>query len=401
MDNKMQPLFITIGIPTYNRAGGYLKEALACAANQTYENIEIIVSDNCSTDNTRELVESFNDSRIRYFRQKKNIKANDNFNFCLDQAKGDYFLLLHDDDRIDNDFIETCVQEAKGDKNFGIIRTGTRLIDSIGNIVYEKENKVGGFSTLDFFLGWFSNQTALYLCSTLFNTVQLKKIGGFKSKHNLFQDVVAEVILAAKYGRIDCRPVKASFRRHFANSGNATSVMKWCEDSLQLLDIMCGLIPEDKDKIRELGLPFLCKQNYIITANINSVAQRLFTYCKVYQKFGYVLSPYETFRISDLRPLKRYIKKVIEVKHIPRKINFLIRYYIRFFQFKNHLLRKEYNGKMDNPKACAIVLSYARPKNIEWIVRALLLCPFIEKVIVSNNNPDLKIEDWVHIDDDR
>ncbi len=401
MNNKIQPLFITIGIPTYNRAGGYLKETLTCATNQTYDNIEIIVSDNCSTDNTPELVKSFNDSRIRYFRQEKNIIANDNFNFCLTQAKGDYFLLLHDDDRIDNDFIETCVREAKGDKNIGIIRTGTRVIDANGNAIYEKENRVEGFSTLDFFLGWFKNQTTLYLCSTLFNTVQLKNIGGFKSRHNLFQDVVAEVILAAQYGRIDCRPVKASFRRHSTNMGNATNVMKWCEDSLQLLDIMCGLIPEEKEKIRAAGLPFFCNQNYLLTANVKGTVQRFITYCKVYKKFEFTYSPYETFRISDLRPLKQYVKKIIEVKNIPRKLNYLTRYHIKFYQFKKYLLSNNYKGKIDNPKACAIVLSYARPKNIEWIVRALLLCPFIEKVIVSNNNPDLKIEEWVCIDDDR
>lgn len=307
----MDSLFISIGIPTYNRADGYLKETLSSAVNQTYDNIEIIVSDNCSTDNTLEAVSSFKDKRIRYFQQKRNIIANDNFNFCLNQAKGDYFLLLHDDDLIDDDFVETCVREAKGNKNAGIIRTGTRLIDADGKPVYEKENKVVDLSTLDFFLGWFCNQTALYLCSTMYNTQLLKEIGGFKSKHNLFQDVVAVVILAAKYGRIDCRPAKASFRRHASNSGNATSVMKWCEDSLQLLNIMCDLIPEEKERIRKAGLPFFSRQNYLIAANIDSLIPRLTTYLKIYKQFGYSCSPYETFRTSDIRSLKRYVKEII------------------------------------------------------------------------------------------
>ena len=205
---------VTIGIPTYNRADSYLKGALTCATSQTYENIEIIVSNNCSTDNTAELVEKFNDSRIRYFFQNQNTNANDNFNFCLDQARGDYFLLFHDDDRIDNDFVEACMKAAEHKKGIGLIRTGTRLIDSDGRPTKENPNNCIGLSTEDFFLGWFSNKTALYLCSTLFHTGYLKAIGGFSSRHCLFQDVVAEVQLAAAHGRVDVKAVKASFRKH-------------------------------------------------------------------------------------------------------------------------------------------------------------------------------------------
>lgn len=99
--------------------------------------------------------------------------------------------------------------------------------------------------------------------------------------------------------------------------------------------------------------------------------------------------------------IRKIYKSVVTLKQIPRKMDYLIRYYIKFFKYKKHLYGKEYHGGIDHPKACAIVLSYARPKNIEWIVRSLLLCPFIDKVIVSNNNPDLKMEDWVRIDDTR
>lgn len=99
--------------------------------------------------------------------------------------------------------------------------------------------------------------------------------------------------------------------------------------------------------------------------------------------------------------LKKIYRALQQLKQIPQKIRFLIRYHLKFHRFKTYLLNKEYKGNIENPKAFAIVLSYARPKNIEWIVRALLLCPFIEKVIVSNNNPDLRMEDWINIDDER
>jgi len=64
MVNNVHPL-VTIAIPTYNRADGYLREALASALNQTYQNIEIIVSDNCSTDNSEAFIRGISDQRIR------------------------------------------------------------------------------------------------------------------------------------------------------------------------------------------------------------------------------------------------------------------------------------------------------------------------------------------------
>ena len=112
MSNIKSPL-VTIGIPTYNRAKAYLKDAIKSAVDQTYPNIEILISDNGSTDNTQLLVKSFDDPRIRYIKQENNIGANNNFNYCVMNAKGDYFLLLHDDDLIDKDFVEVCIHAAK------------------------------------------------------------------------------------------------------------------------------------------------------------------------------------------------------------------------------------------------------------------------------------------------
>ena len=77
---------VTIGIPTYNRADGYLKEAIESVINQTYSNLEIIISDNCSSDDTGLVVKSFKDQRIHYYRHDENIGANNNFNFCLKKS---------------------------------------------------------------------------------------------------------------------------------------------------------------------------------------------------------------------------------------------------------------------------------------------------------------------------
>src|SRR5262245_51591739 len=81
---------VTIGIPTFERLPGLLR-ALDAARSQTYEKLEILVSDNCSSgcDVTRELAEVVkNDSRVHVFRQERNIGPSANFSFLCQQAKG-------------------------------------------------------------------------------------------------------------------------------------------------------------------------------------------------------------------------------------------------------------------------------------------------------------------------
>lgn len=284
MSNFSRPL-VTIGIPTYNRAAKKLRSALQCAVSQTYGNLEIVVSDNCSTDNTEEVVSSFADPRIRYIRQAENIGAHNNFNFCVKEARGAYFLLFHDDDLIDADFVEACMNAVDDDITLGIIRTGTRLIDGEGKVLDAYPNNGAGLSTLDFFFGWMEGKFALYLCSTLFNTRRLQDMGGFHSKTHLFQDVVAQMILAAKYGHGNVYDVKASFRRHEENRGSAAKLTDWCLDSLYLIETMVELAPERKDELRRAAMKYLSRFNYYLAAKIESPIERLRAYAMIDRMF--------------------------------------------------------------------------------------------------------------------
>lgn len=96
MDHKL----LTVAIPTYNRAK-YLKRTLESVVSQYEERVEIIVSDNASEDNTRQVVEELSASApIRYIRNEKNMGAEANFLQCYRVATGDFILLLGDDDLI-------------------------------------------------------------------------------------------------------------------------------------------------------------------------------------------------------------------------------------------------------------------------------------------------------------
>ncbi len=313
MRNKTYPL-VTIAIPTYNRADGYLKQTIQSAVNQTYSNIEIIVSDNFSTDNTEMVVKSFNDSRINYFKHSRNIGYNNNVNFCVKQALGDYLLMLHDDDLIDHDFVDVCLKAVNYTTDIGIIRTGTRWIDSNGNVLRELPNRACKLSVEEFFRAFFAGKTGLYLCSTLFNTKRLRGMGGFKSKHNLFEDVMAEVKLAVKHGRQDIYEVKASNRKHPNERSFSVKVSAWCDDSRMLIDLMCELVSENKAIVRAEGMQFLSDMNYRLTSKINSPLNRFITYLIVFKKFKYKYFPPPARHLIYNNPffsVARFIKRKI------------------------------------------------------------------------------------------
>ncbi len=103
---------VSILIPTFNRED-YLPRAVESALKQDYPDIEVIVSDNASTDGTEEVVKKYDDNlRFKYFRNKENIGMVANWRKALNKyATGKYFMILSDDDYlIDDRYISKAVK---------------------------------------------------------------------------------------------------------------------------------------------------------------------------------------------------------------------------------------------------------------------------------------------------
>lgn len=97
---------VSIGLPIRN-GGKLLDAALRSVLQQTFQNLEIIVSDNGSDDGSADLLKAYasNDNRIQYFRQEQPLSAYDNFHFVLKQARGEYFMWAAHDDTRDDDYV--------------------------------------------------------------------------------------------------------------------------------------------------------------------------------------------------------------------------------------------------------------------------------------------------------
>jgi glycosyltransferase involved in cell wall biosynthesis len=314
MERDTLPL-VTIAIPTYNRAGSFLPVALRSAFSQSYPRLEVLVADNASTDETPALLQSVTDKRVRYIRHQVNIGANRNYNHCLREARGDYFLLLHDDDAIDEDFAAVCMAAADYRVYDGVIRTGVRVIDERGSTVREIPNAVGDATLAQFFLAWFAGKTCWYLANTLFSTRELRAAGGFHSRYGLAEDGFAIAQLARSH-RVDVGPVKASFRVHRAGNTMAdpTHALLWGREYRDLLDCICALVAaEEAPALRREGMRFFAKLAYNRAALTRSPTRRLWAYFEVLRLFEYCCWP--THRLRSLRLIRQargYIRHRLE-----------------------------------------------------------------------------------------
>lgn len=254
--SQVQPL-VTIAIPTYNRADGHLLDVVDAALGQTYRKTEVIVGNNASTDATAEVLGSVSDPRLKVINHTRNLGANGNFNSLLEHARGEWFLLFHDDDMIDPDFVESCLAAVEPGQDYGFIRTGVRAINSKGETIKERPNSLIGQSREALYQSWFRATTGFYLCNTLYHTERLREIGGFHSLHNLLEDNYALVRLLNHWDHANVEDVKASYRYTYEQRTYQVPVREWCEDFRQLLEMIVEqCAPEMQTAIRNEGTQF-------------------------------------------------------------------------------------------------------------------------------------------------
>jgi hypothetical protein len=130
-----QPL-VSIAIPTY-QGEQYLSETLSCAISQTYPNIEILISDDGSTDTTLEIAQEFQKKSPFNFKilEHPRLGMVENWNYCLETAEGKYIKFLFQDDLILPNCLEKMVNLAEQDPELGLVFSPRDLL-----LVPEAEN---------------------------------------------------------------------------------------------------------------------------------------------------------------------------------------------------------------------------------------------------------------------
>jgi glycosyltransferase involved in cell wall biosynthesis len=121
---------VFIGMPVYN-GERFVAHAIKCFISQTHPNWVLLISDNCSSDNTFEICKEFSqqDKRISVVRQDKNIGAPNNFKFVLSQANTDFFMWAAFDDHWEPHFLEKCLNAFRN-HNVGMTFSNTFTISN-------------------------------------------------------------------------------------------------------------------------------------------------------------------------------------------------------------------------------------------------------------------------------
>jgi glycosyltransferase involved in cell wall biosynthesis len=128
---------VSIGLPVYN-GERYVGEAIEGVLAQTFSDFELVISDNASTDGTREICEHFarNDARVRYSRSRENLGVAPNFNRCFTLARPtEYFKWITYDDLMSDDFLERCIEALDADARASVAFPAMVTADAEGNVI--------------------------------------------------------------------------------------------------------------------------------------------------------------------------------------------------------------------------------------------------------------------------
>jgi GT2 family glycosyltransferase len=146
MKPTMKNPLVSICIPAYN-AAAYIGDTLRSVLAQTYQNLEIIVCDDCSVDNTIEIAKSFTDKRIAVYKNEQNLGNTINYNRVLGYANGKYIKLLCADDLIAPECIarQVAIFEENTDNDIALVACHRHIIDAAGKRLFTKKCCIRGY----------------------------------------------------------------------------------------------------------------------------------------------------------------------------------------------------------------------------------------------------------------
>ncbi len=263
-DSARDPL-ITIGIPTRNRAS-LLMDCVASALAQSYRNIEVLVSDNASTDHTLEVLRSVDDPRLRVLENVENIGMVNNFGKCVREARGSYLVLAADDNILDPLFLEKCVRLIRQEPGLPIVVSAYQIL--VMNEFHENERRTvpaitskklstGIWNGTTILREYLSGRLSAQLCSSAIRTDVLRRNGGY-STHPCAGDEATWIpaLIEGRAGLVNERC--ATYLVHGSSESSSLSADSRFMDLCEVMDEISALatdrIPERDKRLQVQNL---------------------------------------------------------------------------------------------------------------------------------------------------
>jgi glycosyltransferase involved in cell wall biosynthesis len=231
---------VTIAIPTLNRPG-FLRLAVQSALAQTHSNIEVLVSDNASEDAAADVLAAFAERRLRIFRQNNRLSMCANWNFALQGARGEYFLLLSDDDLLEHTAVEEMVARFKATPAVGLVFCRGEVIDSDGRRIYLGNTAPSELSAGEMILRFFRSELDLWPCSLMFRRCDMAE---YPEGFPLGADAAAWIKVVTLFGSAAFVPRVLTRYRVHANTTVTTPLRTWYIENLRLAEFAIESLQE-------------------------------------------------------------------------------------------------------------------------------------------------------------
>ena len=272
-----RPPQVTIAIPTFNRLS-YLRQALDSALSQTYSNVQIVVSDNCSADGTADFVSSISDQRLVFLKQEHNLGMAGNWNACLERATGEFFLLLSDDDYLEASAIEKLAlafTSSEHPEQVAVACCRIWEVNQQGEKISITPAPLPCEEARDFALQFFLRKRVLHPCSALFRTNDLRQIGGYSQGNvQVAVDAMAWSRILLQRGMIAgvAEPL-TNYRVHQANVTSTQRIQVWQKDIRALAQLWSeafhGSPAELRQRLHKTARQY---EGWVVAAIINQSA---------------------------------------------------------------------------------------------------------------------------------
>lgn len=269
---------IRIGLPVYN-GEKFIRKKIESVLAQTFSDYELVITDNCSNDNTLEICKEYaeNDSRIKIISHKNNIGAKRNFYSSIIQSKNEFFVWTAVDDLMENTFLEKNIDQLKNNKN---------LVGCISKIDYYsyKGKSEFDFIQLNSLSGTYDKKIRFFLTKSSANIIY-----SVFRKNQLKQSLVEEsigtwdsaiVLNVLKYGDINVLEEK---------------LLKFFDEGISTTNLYNRITQEDKDMgdisssdsyflkwcLKHLGLKIILKNlDVFIWLNFSTLKKLFLDYLK-------------------------------------------------------------------------------------------------------------------------
>lgn len=238
---------VSIVLPAYKRC--FLKESLDSILAQTYTNFELIIVDDASPEHLADIVEAYDDPRIQFYRNEKNIGKEDlvaNWNHCVKYACGDLLLLASDDDIYMPTFLEKIVNLAKEHPECDLFHCRVAVINEQGTIIHAGEPVPAFESDIDFIVQRALNRRTQLIPDFVFRLKALREVGGLVNYHKAwYSDEMTCYLLAKGKGVWAVPEVLFHWRCSTVNISSVTyDTLQKADASLKHLQNMHKLIPQ-------------------------------------------------------------------------------------------------------------------------------------------------------------